>query len=110
MSIQLVALAILSIAIASVYIIQWAKGPFPKADPFIWWLLSPVLNMGLAFVTVLGIPLGVPLLGFLIVGALSWAISQAGYELIVKHVPLIMESFAKRLEAQAESAKSQLPK
>lgn len=103
MNLQLVVLAIFAIAIASVYIIQWAKSPFPKADSFIWWILSPVLNMGLAFVTVLGIPLGVPLLGFLILGALSWAVSQAGYEIFVQHVPRIMESYADRLEKQAAS-------
>lgn len=100
MSIQLVALAILSIAIASVYIIQWAKAPFPKAPTLLWWILSPVVNLGLALVAVVGLPLGVPTLGFLIVGALTWALSQAGYETFVQHVPRIIGAWADRIESQ----------
>lgn len=106
MNLHFVILAIVAIAIASVYILQWLKnGPF-KIPSVVAWILSPILNMALALAAVVGIDLGIPFLGFLILGAMGWALSQAAYEVLLKHVPVILENYASTLESKVTGMKA----
>lgn len=103
MNLHFIVLAIVAIAFASIYILQWLKSGPLKISSVVAWVLAPILNIGLALVTVLGVDLGIPFLGFLILGALSWALAQAGYEVLLKHVPVILENYAAKLESNTPS-------
>lgn len=99
MDLKLLLLVIVGIALAVTWIIEWAKGPFPKVPSLVWWAVMPVLCFALALACVVGLELKVPFLGFIILGALAWAVCQAGYMIFVQHLPRIIKAQADQLEA-----------
>lgn len=50
----------LCIALIAIAFVEWLKKPFPKAPTWIWWLLAPIVCVGLGFVAALwpGVVLG----------------------------------------------------
>lgn len=78
---------ILAIAVAVVGIIQWFKGLFSKLPTWVWAVASAVGCLGVAAVTIYLPP-------WVLLGLVALAVSQLGYETIVKLILAKIDSIA----------------
>jgi hypothetical protein len=74
-----------SIAVAAIGWIEWAKHPFPYAPTWVWWAALPVACVGFGAVAYL-------LPGWVMAGAAGLSIASIAYDTIIKLIKAKIEA------------------
>lgn len=80
---------IVLIGIGVVGVLQWIKARAPNTPSWIWWVVAPVLALGLSLSAHLASP-------WIVVGIAGLALAQLGYEAIVEGVPTLIKSIIEK--------------
>jgi hypothetical protein len=84
------------IMVATVGLVQWLKGLFKKAPSWVWSITAVLLSFGFSFIGGLSLDLFIGVC--VLLGAVSLAISQLCYEIIIQAIPHIAQKAMDKLD------------